>query len=593
MLTSATPGKAPILSAEHGGGTGYRQVDCQSCHRTVHSSGYRNGGECAYCHGGNGAPPRSIGHADQGCREAGCHETDNPHDLSAFSLPNDCRGCHHYEHNANSDDCTHEEEYEVIIIGAGGGGLGAAAVLAQAGKNILLVEQSYKTGGAMVNFNRNDYRFEASLHATDGLTMPLALNALGIQDEISLLAGETMYKAVFPDYEIVIPADAGRYRAKLKADFPNESEEIDKLFDSFRDAFLSTQYADFRGKTASQALQDLGITEDRLFMVFTSLSVFAAGGPNELPAGLFAAMWGSYHLTGYNYPEGGSQAITSLVTKTILDNFGSIKLHTYVDKITVDDGVATGVRTRDGGCYTAPYIISNVNLPDTYLKLVGKEHLAPSFVSELEAREPAPGTTTIFLGVDGDYTHLFPGNCHEIFVFNGYDRDAMDLATGDCDLSKQGFAITNYSALDKTAAPPGKNVIAVTMATGYECHDEWNWRGDYDDYNNVKRQLIGELLPRLEEYLPDISAKIEVLEVASPQTVEAYTMNPRGSWEDFDDIPTEIGDNPMDILVDKYHLTPIQNLFVTGAWATEGAQALVLNSGIYAAKMLLRMEASE
>ena len=62
-----------------------------------------------------------------------------------------------------------EKVYDVIVVGAGGGGLGAAARLALAGKSVLVLEQHDKVGGYMTAFYRDDYRFEVSLHAMDGL----------------------------------------------------------------------------------------------------------------------------------------------------------------------------------------------------------------------------------------------------------------------------------------------------------------------------------------------------------------------------------------------------------------------------------------
>ena len=87
MLTSATPGKGAILSESHGNGAGFLQVSCHNCHSSIHSSGYRNGGECAHCHGSNGAPARQSGHQDSGCTESGCHDQNEAHDISSFSSP--------------------------------------------------------------------------------------------------------------------------------------------------------------------------------------------------------------------------------------------------------------------------------------------------------------------------------------------------------------------------------------------------------------------------------------------------------------------------------------------------------------------------
>lgn len=588
-ITSATPGVSEVILAESHG-EGWKRTDCKSCHDTVHTSGYIGAGDCSHCHGSNGAPLRPSGHDDGKCSDSGCHtaETNVPgHGLDGLTVPNDCRGCHRYEKPVDAGSCTHIEDYEVIVVGAGGGGLAAAAMLAKQDVNVLLIEQSYKTGGAMVNFNRGDYRFEASLHATDGLTMPMALSALGIADQVELAESEIMYRNIFPDSTIDIPADVGEYRALLKKEFPDSADGVDSLLDAFDAAYTSYDFSAFAGLTVTEVLAQHGIQKGTpIFAVLTALCSFLAGGPDELPAGLFIGMWNSYHAAGYMYPLGGSQAITTVLTNSILDNFGTIKLHTLVDKIVIEGGKATGVHTQNGGCYNAPYVISNVNLPDTYLKLIGQENLPAALVAQVEAREPAPSNTMLYLGVNDDYSDIFPANAHELFVFLGYDMEDLNMDLDKCDPQSQGFAISNYTMLDPGSAPAGKSVIVVSSVVGYDCNNRWELEASYQRYKELKQEFADQYLPRLEEYLPGISTKIEVMEVATPQTIERYTLNPRGSWEGFDDIPQDQGDNPMNMMADANHLTPIPNLFITGGWATEGAQALVLNSGVTAARLV-------
>ena len=74
-----------------------------------------------------------------------------------------------------------------MIVGAGGGGLSAAARLSQAGKKVIVIEQHDKVGGYMTAFERDDYRFEVSLHAFDGLAS-VAADALIVRSNTNLLS---------------------------------------------------------------------------------------------------------------------------------------------------------------------------------------------------------------------------------------------------------------------------------------------------------------------------------------------------------------------------------------------------------------------
>ncbi len=571
-LTSATPGGIGMLTETH---SGWKQGPCLSCHENEHLGGFPVSA-CSHCHGSNGAPFRPEGHVDNSCSESDCHE--NQHAPIALSPPNDCRSCHTY---ASTAPCTHTEDYDIVVIGAGGGGLSAATKLAIEGENVLLVEQHYKPGGCMVTFDRGDYTFEASLHAIDGNSVN-TLSALDIEDDVTLLSAEIMYRAVFPDFTIDVPEDIDEYRAMLKEMFPHQVEGIDAFFDiasTMKSAVLD-------GMTMAEALDSVGITDEKLIALLTELSGFLAGGPENLPAGLFIAMIWGYHVTGYAYVEGGSQAISDALAAKFQSVGGTLKLHSRATKIVIEGGLATQVQTDNGGCYNAGHVISNANLPDTYLKMVGEEHLPADVVQEVKTEKPAGTFATLFLGVDHDYTDLFPSGAHEIFIGTSYNTD-FDYNVERCDEEGVGFGISNYSTLDSTNAPPGKNAIAITIPLAWECNEEWQWNKSYDDYNAYKAELAEIYIERTEAFLPDLSAHVEVMEMSTPRTIAAYTLNPEGTWAGFGVRPGKTG---MEFMSPEAHMTPIPNLLIAGAWVGVAGQSVVLNSGVRAARLILEAE---
>jgi prolycopene isomerase len=581
-LTSATPGIAQfVLSDKH---AGWGQRECLSCHDTLHTSGF-SVPQCAHCHGTNGAPVRKAlasgaDHPDGNCQS--CHADQHPSE--GFTPPNDCRGCHRFEKVAQG--CTHTEDYDVVVVGGGGGGLSAASVLARAGKSVLVIEQSYKVGGAMVNFHRGDFRFEASLHAMDGMGLQY-LNLLGIADKVQVVEGDFMFHVATSDLNFEVPADVVEYQDKLMNQFPEHADNIAQLFTDMAGAMESMDFSKFEGKSTVEALAEYNITtqDKSLFNIVTSLVGFVAGGLDVIPASMYVGMWYTMHHMNYAYFVGGSQSITDALAEVIEEAGGVIKTHALATKIVIDGGKATQVRTDEGGCYNAAIVISNVNEPSTYLGLIGEQHLPAELVTKLKTKKPAPTISTVFIATNKDFTSYFPGGGHEIFVFGDGVGTSEHQQSVYCKLDDQGVAITNYSVLDPTAAPAGKNVITISNAIGYDCNDQWKFGDSWESYNAFKWEIAQKTIEKAEVYLPGLSEHIDVLEVGSPQTIEAYTKNPKGSWSGWETEPNMA--DPLGIVAPEKHLSPFPNLFLTGAWVTLGGQSVVLMSGKAAADLVL------
>jgi phytoene dehydrogenase-like protein len=81
--------------------------------------------------------------------------------------------------------------------------------------------------------------------------------------------------------------------------------------------------------------------------------------------------------------------------------------------------------------------------------------------------------------------------------------------------------------MDASMAPPGKSALVVR----FTC-DQAYWKALYKEierYEAEKMDIAAKVIEQLERLMPVISGQIEVVDVATPVTVERYTGNWKGS----------------------------------------------------------------
>eukprot|EP00230_Micromonas_polaris_P011295 CAMPEP_0197124096 /NCGR_PEP_ID=MMETSP1390-20130617/7432_1 /TAXON_ID=38833 /ORGANISM="Micromonas sp., Strain CCMP2099" /LENGTH=573 /DNA_ID=CAMNT_0042566203 /DNA_START=26 /DNA_END=1747 /DNA_ORIENTATION=+ len=447
---------------------------------------------------------------------------------------------------------------DVIIIGSGVGGLTAGALLAHYGRKVLILESHYATGGAAHGFQKKtdvgEFRFDTGPSFFAGLTTINALNPLA---SILTLVGEPIDTVKYDPLgtfhlEKGKPglrrhADLSKLVTEVEKFSPNGAAQLAAAVPRIREMYgalsglptpalradwkvglmIASRYMKSMAKLGPYAailpnptvgLLDFLNIKDPWMRRLADLECYLLSGvdANGTVAAEFAAVFGaSDDLKQSEFPKGGAEAITDALARAVLKNGGEIRLKTHVDKIVVDNGVARGVLLRNGVILSAPVVMSNASVWDTYGQL-----LPPGSVSKKE-KEDALGIPCsesfmhLHLGIDATGLDFAETGGHHVVVRD--DTKPIDKPGNVC-------MISIASVWEPDMAPKGHHCIhAYTM----EPFEGWE-RGP--GYETRKKESAEKLYEALEVVIPDIRKRVVLEMIGSPLTHKHWMRRHRGTY---------------------------------------------------------------
>jgi len=252
---------------------------------------------------------------------------------------------------------------DVVVIGAGLGGLTAGAILARAGRQVLVIERSNSVGGAASSYKSGDLFIEGSLQETSDPRHPRdpkhdALTRAGVLDAVKWIPAGSLYEARGGPLEapFVMPDNFDAARQALSERFPQACSGIGRLLDEMA-AIASAAGSLAQGGSEwinspdwtlslSQKLDAVfGDDEAVKCALAANLSYF-----HDDPATLwwihFAMAQGSYLQGGGRFVQGGSQRLSSALARAIRAAGGEVLLRRVATGIALDAQGGAGAVTH-------------------------------------------------------------------------------------------------------------------------------------------------------------------------------------------------------------------------------------------------------
>jgi phytoene dehydrogenase-like protein len=454
--------------------------------------------------------------------------------------------------------------YDAVIIGGGHNGLVAAAYLARAGLEVVVLERRHVLGGAAVTeevfpgfrFSVASYvvsllrpeivrELELPKHGLeilplDGTFTPLEddylwrVNDHGrtvhelrrwsasdaeAYDEYGRLMVE-MARFVKPILSIA-PPDPGRLA-------PREWLPVARLARSFNDLSLEQRTVFVQLMTMSAAdFLDQWFETDPLKATMSASGIIGTFQGIRSPGTAYVLL---HHYMGeidgvlraWGIPRGGTGAVSESIAGAARSFGAEIRTEVAVEQILTRGDEVTGVVTSSGDEVTARVTLSSLDPQQTFVRLLPSGALEASFLDEVSRYRYRGSSGKVNLALDGlpEFTCL-PGEGDHLRGAISFSPSVDYMEQAYDDAKSGGFSRRPYidmvipTLVDPSMAPPGKHVMSCFVQYApYRL-------ADGDEWDDARREAFGEtVVDTIAERAPNIRDLILHAQVLTPRDVE-------------------------------------------------------------------------
>ncbi len=460
------------------------------------------------------------------------------------------------------------QSHDAIIVGAGHNGLVAAAYLARAGLNVLVLEQSDRVGGAAVSrslypgFTYSNCSYVCSLFRPEIYrTLELAKHGLQIipYDGSATLTRDGNYIATYRDAD-ANRRELARWSIRDAEAYTQFSRAMSRHCRFIKPWLLRTPFdptsikpRDLKGLW--QLYQDFNkLDEEQVYEILRFYAISCANwldeffesdvvkghlaGSSIIGTGLGPYSPGSayvmlHHYMGevdgnmgaWGFARGGMGAVSNALRDAFLAAGGEVKTDAMVARVITREGKVTGVALANGDEFASEIVLSGLDVKRTFLQLVEPADLPEKFLTEVKNFRTRGSSGKLNIALDGlpDFPMLpkdSPARKGDLHIVDSMQR----LERGYDEWKEGRWSSDPYvdmvipSQIDPTMAPAGKHIMSVFVQYVPE---KLGTRTPARDWTNADRDAFGNtVINAIAAHSPDFKNRILHTEVRTPRDLE-------------------------------------------------------------------------
>lgn len=421
----------------------------------------------------------------------------------------------------------------------------AGSLLAKRHLKVAVIDKSYNPGGSCGIFKRGTTTFDQGSAMLYGFgengfnAHRFVFNCL--EEPIDILRHDLLYCVNFMGKRIHFWSDLELFADELSGIFPAEEKNIRRFYRDmlkmYRHVLVETpayntadetdpssalksmlkhpiSYARFLGLLNKNGKQLLSryFTDPEIFKFFDKLtSTYCYTTVAESPAVLAAVMFVDNHVGGSYYPAGSTLFLPGKLEKVIEENGGDMLLEREATAILFENGKPAGVQLDDGSILRAPDIIYSGTVWNLYGKLIAPENSSPRRREWAVKQQATYPSVVLYAVVRRD---VIPA-----------DTAPIEMLVGNPDMVDES-EVTAYllSIDDRTLCAEDEHTVIAIGPT----FQSWNAEND-EEYRYKKAQEQERLIAVMENRFPGFTKAVRYAEIATPRTIERYTMKNGGA----------------------------------------------------------------
>jgi phytoene desaturase len=440
---------------------------------------------------------------------------------------------------------------KISVIGAGIGGMSAAARLAKQGHEVIVYENSDRSGGKCRTEWLGDYSFD---------TGPSLLTLPAVYRDLFLKTGKRIEHIL--DIVPVDPAFNYHFADGKSVVFPNLSNpktylEIEKSFgkiasqgwekiinrsetmwevsrESFVESELSSiwpllkrrnllslvkQIAPF---TSLRKLSNKLDLDPHLKMIIDRYATYTGSDPRIAPAVLLTiafveSTFGAWHI------KGGIGQLSVALEQRCRELGVGFKFNSLVTKILSSSQAVTGIQTQNGKTIHTDLVVANADAEYVFNQLLDKnESAAKSERRKLKAATKSLAGFSLLLGLDNSKGKAVNIEHHNVYFPKDYDAEFDQIFTRKIPVSDPTIYICAPKDASMVKSRNKEAWFVLVNAPRHDVKEGWDWRSGGDNYAKL-------IINKLDRLGLNVSNRLDVMQFRTPFDLESYAMAPGGS----------------------------------------------------------------